>query len=183
MNTSEIKNTEAWFDEITSECLTLVEAKNKDYGDSWKILRASSLTDQIFIKAKRIRTIQEKKENLVGDPIDKEFIGIINYCIMAIYEMDKRSKHESWIKDFGLIFEDIKALRRKKNQDYGEVWRELRISSMVDLILMKLMRLRFIEENAYVVKTSEEAFASYQDIINYSIFCLIHIKENVDPMK
>ncbi len=177
------KKTETWFDEITGECLILIEAKTKDYGDSWRILRPSSLTDQIFIKAKRIRAIQETKQNLVGDPIDKEFVGIFNYSVMAIYNIDKRKKSENYIDDFRAAIATIRELLLKKDHDYGSAWRELRISSITDLILQKLMRLRQMEDNNYEVTVSEHAIASYQDIINYCVFALIHIKEGRDPLK
>lgn len=133
------------FDEILSRCTKLRIKKRNDYGDSWKIFRPSSITDQIFIKAKRIRSIQEKRENKVGDPLDQEFIGMINYSLMAIYQLEKRNVKEEDDKRFEDIIAQIKKLLEKKNHDYGEAWRDLRISSMVDLILAKLLRLKQIE--------------------------------------
>lgn len=170
------------FDKILSRCTELRIKKRNDYGDSWKVFRPSSITDQIFIKAKRLRSIQEKGENKVSDPLDQEFIGMINYSLMAIYQLDHRNETEDDDKRFDNIIIQIKKLLEKKNHDYGEAWRDLRISSMVDLILVKLMRLKQIEGNKYDVKVSEEAFASYQDVINYSVFCLILIEEGVSPM-
>lgn len=183
MNTTEKVTTETLFDEIVEKCLALAEKKYADYGDSWKILRPSSLTDQIFIKAKRIRTIQETKENLVGDPIDSEFIGIVNYSLMGIYNLDHREHQEDMMLGFKRIIKDIRTLLLKKNHDYGEAWRDLRISSMTDLVLQKLFRLRQIETNNYRVSVSEQAKSSYEDIVNYSIFCLILIQEGSDPTK
>lgn len=165
---------------ILAECKEIRTKKRLDYGASWKILRASSVTDQIFIKAKRIRRIQETKKNLVGDTIEGEFIAIINYCLMALYILKHASVTDEAIDEeviFDKFIEEIMELLANKNHDYGEAWRDMRISSMTDLILMKLLRLRQIEDNDYKVTSSEEAKASYQDIVNYAVFCLIRIKE------
>jgi hypothetical protein len=171
------------FDLILSRCEEIRKKKRKDYGDSWKIFRPSSITDQIYIKAARIRSVQEKKENKVEDPLENEFTGIINYSLMALFQLDRYEKEITDDERFEKIISDIKILLKKKNHDYGEAWRNLRISSMVDLILAKLIRLKQIESNNYSVEVSEEAFASYQDVINYSVFCLILIEEGVSPMK
>lgn len=168
------------FTAILDECKKIRTKKRTDYGTSWKILRASSITDQIFIKAQRIRTIQETKKNLVGDSIENEFTSIINYCLMALYVLKNASVTDEAIDEeivFDGFIDEILKLLANKNHDYGEAWREMRISSMTDLILMKLLRLKQIEDNNYKVSSSEEAHASYQDIVNYAVFCLIRIKE------
>jgi len=176
----DLKPTELYFDEITGECLALMEKKHADYGDSWKIMRPSSLTDQIAIKAMRIRSIQEKQDNKVGDSIDDEFRGILNYSLIALHQLYEKDKQN---KSFVEIISDTKKLLGNKNHDYGEAWRHMRISSITDLILMKLLRVKQIEENDYVVKNSEKAQASFHDIVNYCVFALIHISEGVSPMK
>lgn len=170
------------FDVILNQCEEIRKKKRKDYGDSWKIFRPSSITDQIYIKAARIRSVQEKKENRVGEPLKDEFTGMINYSLMALFQLDRREKEITDDERFEKIISEIKILLDKKNHDYGEAWRNLRISSMVDLILAKLIRLKQIESNNYNVQVSEEAFASYQDVINYCVFCLILIREGTDPM-
>jgi hypothetical protein len=170
------------FDKITDECLTLMMKKRHDYGDAWEVLRPSSLTDQIYIKAKRIRSIQEKREKKVDDDLRGEFIGMLNYSLMGISQLEKR-KADSVEEKYSIIVAEIKKLLEKKNHDYGEAWRELRISSITDLILQKLMRLRQMETNGYEVKVSEQARASYEDIVNYCVFALILIQEGVNPMK
>ena len=177
------KDTKVYFDEITKNCLDLLRKKREDYGDSWKMFRPKSLTDQIYIKAKRIRTVQDKKENKVGDKLDDEFRGIINYSLMALLQMEKCTEGSTDDEKFSKIVEEIKNLLGKKNHDYGEAWREMRISTITDFILVKLLRLRQIENNDYAVIASEQAHASYQDIVNYSIFALVLIEEGSDPMK
>ena len=157
--------------------------KSKDYGTAWRILRTSSLTDQIFIKASRIRSIQEKQTSKVDEGADAEFIGIINYSIMAMiqlehpvnggYEMDvdkAASLYDGYVKQ-------TKELMKEKNHDYGEAWRDMRVSSMTDLILMKLLRIKQIEENEGKTLISEGLKANYQDILNYSVFALILMGE------
>ncbi|MEN9582188.1 MAG: hypothetical protein RL641_142 [Candidatus Parcubacteria bacterium] len=170
------------FDDITNECLDLMFKKRLDYGDAWEILRPSSLTDQIFIKAKRIRSVQEKKSQKVKDNLKDEFVGMLNYSLMGISQLEKRAS-DTVEQKYQTIVGDIKKLLEIKNHDYGEAWRDLRISSITDLILQKLMRLRQMETNGYEVKVSEHARSSYEDIVNYCVFALILIKEGADPMK
>lgn len=175
--------TEQQYKEIISECKEIFAKKTKDYGTAWRILRLPSITDQIFIKAQRIRSIQEKGENKVGEDISNEFIGIINYCIIAIIQMNLNGTEEMEIPfeelepQYDQVALDTMNLLAAKNHDYGEAWREMRVSSMTDIILMKLMRVKQIEDNAGKTLISEGIDANYQDMINYSVFCLIKLKE------
>jgi len=168
------------YDQITSKCRDLFEKKMKDYGSAWRILRLSSLTDQIFIKAQRIRSIEEKGSQKVEDDIVSEFIGIVNYCIMAIIQIeydkdDIEISLEELEKLYDLYSEEIMNLLSNKNHDYDEAWKEMRISSMTDIILMKLYRTKQIENNNGKTLISEGIKANYQDIVNYSVFCLIKL--------
>ena len=174
-------------------CRALFEKKTRDYGTSWRILRLPSLTDQIFIKANRIRSVQESGENLVGDDLRGEFVAMVNYATMALIqgelESGKRKSEggESGVAPLELPLEEAMRLYDKhlgrtidlmmsKNHDYGEAWRQMRVSSMVDLILMKLRRIKQIEDNAGVTLVSEGVEGGYMDIINYSLFCLVRTK-------
>lgn len=164
---------------IIAECKALFEKKSRDYGTAWRILRLPSITDQIFIKANRIRSIQEKGVQKVQDDIRGEFVGIINYCIMALIQMELL--HD---KRLDLSFEELEplydrmvsenlALLSDKNHDYGEAWREMRVSSITDIILMKLLRTKQIEQNEGKTLASEGVDANYRDMINYAVFALI----------
>ena len=173
-----LKPTEMEYQEIIQYCQDLFVKKNKDYGTSWRILRIPSITDQIFIKAQRIRTIQEKGLQKVEDDISSEFIGIINYCVMALIQISlSNSKTEIDITDLSKLYDEqiseVKALLFNKNHDYGEAWRYMRVSSMTDIILMKLLRIKQIEDNQGITLVSEGVKAGYQDMINYAVFCLI----------
>ena len=178
------QETEQQYKQIISECKEIFSKKTNDYGTAWRILRLPSITDQIFIKAQRIRSIQEKGENKVGEAISNEFIGIINYCIIAIIQMGLNGTDEMEIPFerlepmYDQVSDDTKNLLSAKNHDYGEAWRDMRVSSMTDIILMKLMRVKQIEDNAGKTLISEGIDANYQDMINYSVFCLIKLKEN-----
>jgi hypothetical protein len=160
----------------------LFDKKNKDYGTSWRILRLSSLTDQIFIKAQRIRSIQEKGAQKIADGIEGEFIGIINYCIIALIQksLENSDQMEFAPEELGGFYDQqveiTLELLRNKNHDYGEAWRDMRISSMTDLILMKIFRTKQIENNDGVTLVSEGVEANYQDMLNYAVFCLITLK-------
>ncbi|MCE7066024.1 DUF1599 domain-containing protein [Dyadobacter sp. CY326] len=173
-----MKSTESEYQEIIQYCQDLFAKKNKDYGTSWRILRLPSLTDQIFIKAQRIRTIQEKGVQKVDEGVSSEFIGIINYCVMALIQIAS-IEHKQEIDDadlttlYNLQVNEVKELLFNKNHDYGEAWRDMRVSSMTDIILMKLLRIKQIEDNQGHTLVSEGVKAGYQDIINYSVFCLI----------
>ncbi|WP_353723128.1 DUF1599 domain-containing protein [Dyadobacter sp. 676] len=173
-----MKSTESEYQEIIQYCQDLFTKKNKDYGTSWRILRLPSITDQIFIKAQRIRTIQEKGVQKVNEDVSSEFIGIINYCVMALIQIAAEEQNQP-IDDSALTIlynqqvNEVKELLFNKNHDYGEAWRDMRVSSMTDIILMKLLRIKQIEDNQGLTIVSEGVKAGYQDIINYSVFCLI----------
>ncbi len=174
---------------IITELIDLFGKKAKDYGTAWRILRIPSLTDQIFIKAQRIRTLQQTAENKVGDDIRGELIGIANYSAMALVQIElgvvdkpdlTAEKATELVRE---QFNKAKNLMSAKNHDYGEAWRKMRISSIIDLILMKLLRIKQIEENDGKTVASEGIDANYLDMINYAVFALIHIREGKDPMK
>jgi len=174
-------------------CRALFEKKTRDYGTSWRILRLPSLTDQIFIKANRIRSIQESGENRVGDDVRGEFVAMVNYAVMALIQQKLECKGVQGSADeckallelplekaMALYDEQTKQvldLMMDKNHDYGEAWRQMRISSMVDLILMKLLRIKQIEDNDGKTLVSEGVEGGYKDIINYSLFCLVRLTE------
>jgi hypothetical protein len=153
----------------------------KDYGSAWRILRLSSLTDQIFIKAQRIRGLQQNSVRKIDEGQSDEFTGIINYSIMALIQLDKGVSEEPDIDLaeslvlYDEISENTKNLMLDKNHDYGEAWREMRVSSLTDLILQKLLRIKQIEDNAGKTLVSEGIDANYRDIINYAVFALIHL--------
>jgi len=167
---------------IINVCREIFSNKTKDYGTAWRILRPSSLTDQIFIKAQRIRTIQETGVNRVGESIDAEFIAIVNYCLMAIIQVREKDLDEVEINpDLAISLYDTYSaeafdLMMKKNHDYGEAWRDMRVSSLTDLILMKILRVKQIEDNNGLTLISEGIDANYFDMLNYSVFALIHLK-------
>ena len=160
--------------------------KASDYGTAWRILRLSSITDQIFIKANRIRSIQEKGVNKVGEDITNEFVGIINYCIIALIQdhlgAEKRMEIpvDELMKIYDQFAEETKLLLSDKNHDYGEAWRDMRVSSITDIILMKILRVKQIEDNAGQTLVSEGIDANYMDMINYAVFALILIEEKDD---
>lgn len=157
--------------------------KNKDYGTAWRVLRLSSLTDQIYIKASRIRNIEEQGTHKVEDSIDDEYVGIINYCVLALIQLhlDKDDRQDIPADELHLLYNSFilhtRQLFEVKNHDYGEIWRDMRISSYTDLILMKILRLKQIEDNKGHLLASEGADANYMDIINYCVFALIRLEE------
>jgi len=168
------------FDHILSKCKALFLAKHRDYGSSWRILRPSSLTDQLYIKASRIRQIEETGSQKVEDSIHEDYQGLINYSIMALIQLEHGQAADSievsseWLESvYNAEVLETRNLLQAKNHDYGEVWRKMRISSYTDLILMKLLRIKRIEDNAGATEVSEGADANFRDIINYSIFALI----------
>lgn len=176
-------NTKEEFAVEIARCREIFEKKTRDYGTSWRILRLPSLTDQIFIKANRIRSIQETGVNLVGDDCRGEFIAMVNYCAMALAQQELGTDGEmelpleKALELYDKFINNTVELMLSKNHDYGEAWRQMRISSMVDLILMKLRRIKQIEDNKGQTLISEGVEGSYMDIINYSFFCLIRITE------
>lgn len=178
-----MQDTSAQFDEIISICRELFIKKTKDYGTAWRILRLPSLTDQIFIKAQRIRSLQELESRKIDEDERSEFIGIINYAVMALIQLDKGVAEqpdltaEEALKLYDEQVAITKTLMENKNHDYGEAWRELRVSSLTDLILQKLLRVKQIEDNEGKTLVSEGIAANYQDIINYAVFALIHLDE------
>ena len=176
-----IEKTTIEYKQVIAGCKVLFEKKTKDYGTAWRILRLPSITDQIFIKAQRIRSIQEKGIQKVGDPVKDEFVGIINYCILALIQMQLNGvdKLEMKYEELEPLYEQTIAetfdLLQNKNHDYGEAWREMRVSSITDIILMKLLRVKQIEDNAGKTLESEGVKANYQDMINYAVFALIKL--------
>lgn len=155
--------------------------KTRDYGTAWRILRPESITDQIFIKAQRIRTLEEKKISKVGEDISSEYMGIVNYCVIAMMQLDCGPATPAEIPEdeVSVLFDDkvneTQELMTAKNHDYGEAWRDMRISSLTDLILMKLLRVKQIEDNKGLTEASEGVKANYQDMLNYSVFALIKL--------
>lgn len=176
-------DTSSQYDLVIAKCKDIFSKKMRDYGSSWRILRLSSLTDQIFIKANRIKTLEETKESKVGDDMQGEFVGIVNYCIMALIQIELGPKEEaamppSKAEDLYDKYTSLtKDLMMAKNHDYGEAWRDMRISSYTDLILVKLLRIKQIEDNAGMTLVSEGVDANYQDILNYAVFALIRFSE------
>jgi hypothetical protein len=165
---------------VIDKCRDIFSKKNSDYGTSWRILRLPSITDQIFIKAQRIRTIQENGFSKVDEGQTSEFIGIINYCVMAIIlieEKEGKTINDNLTSEYAKRIDQVMALLFNKNHDYGEAWREMRVSSMTDIILMKLLRIKQIEDNQGKTIISEGVKAGYQDIINYAVFCMIKLEE------
>ncbi|MCH1595585.1 MAG: DUF1599 domain-containing protein [Flavobacteriaceae bacterium] len=174
-------DTSAEFDSIINQCLSLFEKKSYDYGTAWRILRLPSLTDQIFIKAQRIRSLQTLSERKVEEGEVSEFIGIINYCIMALIQIDLGIAEnpdidaERAVDLYKEKADRCKQLMMDKNHDYGEAWREMRVSSLTDLILQKLLRVKQIEDKQGKTLVSEGVDANYQDMLNYAVFALIHL--------
>ncbi len=183
-----MNKTDRQYQSVLQECRDLFLKKNQDYGTAWRVLRPSSLTDQIYIKAGRIRSIDQKQNQKIVDSIEQEFIGIINYCIMALIQLD-REKHEytdplnkeNAPSLYNQYAQKVFSLMQSKNHDYDEAWRFMRVSSMTDLILMKLVRIKEIEDKKGNTLVSEGIDANYMDIMNYSIFALILLHESQNP--
>jgi len=178
-----MEKTREQYNAVLQVCRNIFERKNTDYGTSWRVFRPQSITDQIFIKAQRIRNIETSGKNLVGEDIEGEFMGIINYSIIALIQLqlidEKRDTGD--IKEILELYDYHAHLTRDlmlmKNTDYGEAWRDMRVSSFTDLILVKIARIKQIEDNAGKTIASEGVSANYQDIINYAIFALIRMQE------
>ncbi|GAB5526353.1 MAG: DUF1599 domain-containing protein [Roseivirga sp.] len=167
------------YKQVIKACKDIFLKKSKDYGTAWRILRLPSITDQIFIKAQRIRSIQDKGTQKVDEGITGEFIAIINYCVIALIQMNLTDEdpYELDVASLEPLYDakvnETMELLMNKNHDYGEAWREMRVSSMTDIVLMKLLRVKQIEDNAGKTLISEGVDANYQDMINYAVFCLI----------
>ena len=165
-------------------CRTLFEQKMKDYGTSWRIMRLPSLTDQLYIKAKRIRQLDQTGESKVGDGIEGEFVALVNYALMALIqdELDSTEPielaHAAALDLYDSVSKETRELMEAKNHDYGEAWRDMRVSSLTDLILMKIHRIKQIEDNAGTTQVSEGVRGGYADIANYALFALIKLGEN-----
>jgi hypothetical protein len=180
-----MQNTSEQFDVVTAQCLDLFSQKAIDYGTAWRIMRLSSVTDQIYIKAQRIRSIQEKGQAKVDEGIIPEFIGIINYAVMALIQLELGNVNsieelmnaDEAVAKFKEYITQAKQLMLNKNHDYGEAWRNMRISSLVDIILMKILRVKQIEDNAGTTLVSEGIDANYYDMINYAVFALIRLNK------
>lgn len=170
------------YDHVISICQDIFTKKMMDYGISWRILRPSSMTDQIYIKAQRIRSIEQKGTSMIDEGVRSEYIGIVNYCIMALIQLEKGTSetddlsHEETLNLFLHHFKEAKNLMMAKNHDYDEAWRNMRMSSYTDLILMKLKRTKQIEDNHGKTLISEGIEANYLDMINYAVFALIKIE-------
>lgn len=182
-----MSTTETQYRQVVQRCKDLFLKKNHDYGTSWRILRLPSITDQIFIKAQRIRTLQEKGVSKVGEGIEPEFVGIINYCVMALIQLELANVPTDGPPRLDLPTDELERLYDgqmnrvmellfAKNHDYGEAWRDMRVSSMTDIILMKLLRTKQIEDHQGNTLVSEGVDANYMDMINYAVFCLIKMK-------
>ena len=178
-----MQNTSKQYDAVVATCRSLFINKMKDYGSAWRILRLPSLTDQIFIKAQRIRKLQENGVRKVDEDEKSEFIGIINYSIMALIQlkMGVVAQPDLGVEEAAELYDEniaeTKALMMNKNHDYGEAWRDMRVSSLTDLIIQKLLRVKQIEDNKGQTLVSEGIDANYQDMINYSIFAMILMNE------
>ncbi|HLT88841.1 MAG TPA: DUF1599 domain-containing protein [Sphingobacterium sp.] len=172
-------NTE--YNNVIKHCKDLFLKKTKDYGTAWRIMRPPSITDQIYIKAQRIRTLEVKKVSKVGEDILGEYIGIVNYCVIAMMQLelpedaDENLAYDVVDKQYTEKVNETRDLMFAKNHDYGEAWREMRISSLTDLILMKIHRVKQIEDNDGQTLVSEGLKANYQDMLNYAVFALIKL--------
>ena len=177
-------DTSKQYNDVIETCRALFINKMKDYGSAWRILRIPSLTDQIFIKAQRIRGLQQNSERKVDEGEVSEFMGIINYSVMALVQLERGvvEQPDLSLEEATQLYDEkvaiTKQLMLNKNHDYGEAWRDMRVSSLTDLILQKLLRVKQIEDNQGKTLVSEGIDANYQDMINYAVFALIHLSEN-----
>ncbi|MAP55375.1 DUF1599 domain-containing protein [Altibacter sp.] len=177
-------NTSEQYNDVIERCRALFINKMKDYGSAWRILRLPSLTDQIFIKAQRIRGLQQNAERKVDEGAASEFIGIINYSVMALIQLKRGvvEQPDLTLEEATQLYDEqvaaTKQLMLDKNHDYGEAWRDMRVSSLTDLILQKLLRVKQIENNKGKTLVSEGIDANYQDMINYAVFALIHLNDS-----
>ena len=179
-----MEQTIAEYDSIIKKCEDIFAKKMKDYGSAWRILRISSLTDQIFIKAQRIRSIEQKGEQKVEEGVSNEFVGIVNYAIIGLIQLDLGVSELAAEMDYNEVMNTFtrqaniaKKLMIAKNHDYGEAWREMRVSSLTDLILQKISRVKQIEDNKGTTLISEGVDANYLDMLNYAVFALIKLNK------
>ena len=179
-----MKNTIAEYDSIIKKCEDIFAKKMKDYGSAWRILRISSLTDQIFIKTQRIRSIEQKGEQKVAEDISNEFVGIVNYAVIGLIQLDlgvselaEEMDYNEVMNIFSKHVNIAKELMIAKNHDYGEAWRDMRVSSLTDLILQKILRVKQIEYNEGATLISEGVDANYLDMLNYAVFALIKLEK------
>ena len=178
-----MSNTSKQYDKAIAKCREIFELKVKDYGTSWRIMRLKSLTDQLFIKANRIRNIEENEVQKIDEGIEPEFIALVNYSIIAMIQIELQNSEETelelsyTLKLYDKYVKQTKELMMNKNHDYGEAWREMRINSFTDLILMKLNRIKQIEDNMGKTIISEGIDSHYSDIMNYAIFALIKLDD------
>lgn len=176
-------NTSKQYDASIAICRDIFAKKLRDYGTSWRMFRISSITDQVFIKAQRVRTIEEQGSQKIADDIRGEYIGMVNYSIIALVQMELKDdkRMELPVDETQQLYDKYasaaKSLMEAKNHDYGEAWRDLRLSSLTDLVLVKLLRIKQIEDNEGATVISEGIDANYFDIINYAIFALIRLSE------
>jgi len=185
-----IEHTETQYKDVIDRCKSVFIAKSRDYGTSWRVLRLTSITDQMFIKARRIRSIEEKGQQQVVDSVTSEWIALVNYGIMSIWIWQSEHNIRTLPEDntsiqilyaqYQEVSDEVFELMLRKNHDYGEAWREMRTTSMTDLVLMKLLRIKQLEDNKNGEIQSEGVEANYADIVNYAVFALIliHDKQN-----
>lgn len=178
-----INQTSSQYDSVIDKCRNIFLNKSKDYGTSWRVMRLSSIADQIFIKAQRIRTIEEKGSMQVNEGIDSEFMGIINYCVIGLIQLELQGSSNLDIAPaelevlYNKHIDETRNLMMHKNSDYGEAWRSMLVSTFTDMILMRLLRIRQIQQTDGKTIMSEGVEANLQDMINYSVFALIHLTE------
>jgi hypothetical protein len=176
-------NTSKQYDASIAICRDIFAKKLRDYGTSWRMFRISSITDQVFIKAQRVRTIEETGSQKIADDIRGEYIGMVNYSIIALIQMELKGDNRMELpvdetqKLYDKYADAAKSLMESKNHDYGEAWRDMRVSSLTDMVLVKLLRIKQIEDNEGATVISEGIDANYFDIINYAIFALIRLSE------
>jgi len=176
--------TSAQYDSIITTCRQVFEKKNLDYGTSWRIMRLSSIIDQIYIKAARIRTIEEKGSMKIDEGIGSEFMGIVNYCIMGMIQMELKDESEIELEAkqvltmYDKYVHETKNLMEQKNHDYGEAWRDMLLSTYTDMLLMRIHRIRQIMDNKGKTIASEGIASNLMDMINYSLFALIRMSED-----
>lgn len=180
-----INQTSTQYDTIINKCRHIFLSKSKDYGTSWRVMRLSSIADQIFIKAQRIRTIEKKGNQQIDEGAESEFMGIINYCVIGLIQMELKNEASLEVDMDNLTqlydkhVQETKTLMMQKNHDYGEAWRDMLVSTFTDMILMRLLRIRQIQTANGQTIMSEGIDANLQDMMNYSVFALIHLTDKV----